>query len=161
MLEKNKLTIAEEYLETAFQLQMNGKIDEAIENYKLSIEFFPTAQAYTFLGWALSKKGKIEDAIINCKIAIEIDPDFGNPYNDIGSYLVSLGRDDEAIDWFNKAIDAKNYVPRHFPYYNLGKIFEKRGKWFEAISFYKKAIELEPNYKPASDAVSQLTALMN
>ena len=27
-----------------------------------------------------------------CRTAIAVDPDFGNPYNDIGSYLITLGR---------------------------------------------------------------------
>jgi len=161
MLNKNNIELAEEYLDKAFQLQMEGDIEEAVENYKLSIQLNPTAKAYTFLGWALSKKGKLEEAITNCKIAIEIDPDYGNPYNDIGSYLVALGKDEESLEWFLKAIDAPNYDPRHYPYYNLGKVFERRGKWFEAIDFYKKAVEIEPNYKPANKAISQLTALMN
>lgn len=161
MLNKDNIELAEEYLDRAFQLQVDGDIEEAIENYKLSIQLNPTAKAYTFLGWALSKQGKLEEAITNCKIAIEIDPDYGNPYNDIGSYLVALGKDEESLEWFFKAIDAQNYEPRHYPYYNLGKVFERRGKWFEAIDFYKKAVELEPNYKPANKAISQLTALMN
>ncbi len=161
MLNKNNIELAEEYLDIAFNLQMKGEIENAIKNYRLSIEYQPTARAYTFLGWALSKQGKFEEAIINCKIAIEIDPDFGNPYNDIGSYLVSLGEDTEAISWFYKAIEAPVYSPRHFPFYNLGRIFEKKGKWFEAINFYKQALEIDSTYKPANDAITQLTALMN
>ena len=32
-----------------------------------------------------------------------MDPDFGNPYNDIGAYLIEMGRLDEAIPWLEKA----------------------------------------------------------
>jgi len=34
---------------------------------------------------------------LRCKLAIGLDPDFGNPYNDIGAYLIELGQFDEAI----------------------------------------------------------------
>ena len=157
----NFLEKAEEYLDLAFQLQRQGKLDQAIENYIISIDYHPTAKAYTFLGWALSKKGQLEEAIKYCKLAIDLDPDFGNPYNDIGSYLVALRKFDEAEEWFYKAIDAPNYEPRHYPYYNLGRVYEKKGKWFEAIELFKKALEFQPNYEPANKAITQLTAIMN
>ena len=51
---------------------------------------YPTAEAYTFLGWTYHFQGRIEDAIAECKRAIEVDPEFGNPYNDIGAYLIEL-----------------------------------------------------------------------
>jgi len=36
-------------------------------------------------------QGKLEDAIAECQRAIKIDPDFGNPYNDIGAYMIEQG----------------------------------------------------------------------
>ena len=51
----------------------------------------PTAEAHTFLGWAYSFLGDYESAITECRNAIELDPDFGNPYNDIGAYLIQQG----------------------------------------------------------------------
>jgi hypothetical protein len=35
--------------------------------------------------------GLTDDAITECHHAIEVDPDFGNPYNDIGAYLIEQG----------------------------------------------------------------------
>src|SRR5687767_10167818 len=74
---------AQEYLQKAYRLQMSGHLQEAIENYKASIELHPTAEAHTFLGWAYSFLGEYDTAIEECKVAIGIDPEFGNPYNDI------------------------------------------------------------------------------
>jgi len=56
----------------------------------------------------------VDEAIAECKRAIEVDPEFGNPYNDIGSYLIALGRHDEAIPWLEQAIVAPRYDPRHY-----------------------------------------------
>jgi len=76
----------------AYEQQMRGELDEAIVLYTRSIETYPTAEAYTFRGWVYSFQGKMDEAIAECKKAIEVDPTFGNPYNDIGAYLVEQGR---------------------------------------------------------------------
>jgi Tfp pilus assembly protein PilF len=84
--------------------------------------------AHTFLGWAYSFQGKIDEAIQECEIAIQIDPDFGNPYNDIGVYLIEKGEYDEAIPWLTKAMEAKRYEPRHYPHINLSRVYAKMGR---------------------------------
>ena len=55
---------------------------------KASLELHPTAEAHTFLGWTYHFQGKLDEAIAQCRTAIDIDPEFGNPYNDIGAYLI-------------------------------------------------------------------------
>ncbi len=152
---------AQEYLQRAYKLQMAGKLDEAIENYEASISILPTAEAYTFLGWAHSFLGDYEKAIEECKMAIDIDPDFGNPYNDIGAYLIQKGDTDEAIPYLELAMRAKRYATPHFPHYNLGRILERRGDWFEALGEYQQALDLEANYTLAKDAYYRLLSLMN
>jgi Tfp pilus assembly protein PilF len=161
MIRKDKIDFANEEFERAFSFQNEGKIDEAIKAYKNSIIFFATAKAHTYLGWALSLQGKFEEAIEECHSAISLDPDYGNPYNDIGSYLISLGRHEEAFYWLKLAIDAPHYVPRHYPYFNLGLIHEKKGDWFTARQYYNQAIELNPNYEDAKTGVIRITALLN
>ena len=100
-------------------------------------------------------------AVSNCKRAIQLDPDFGNPYNDIGVYLMQKGQFDEAIPWFERAKLAKRYEPRHFPYSNLASIYERKGRWREALREYREALRLEPHHQPALKAVARLRAQMN
>ena len=71
---------------------MEGKLDRAIEDYQRSIAVHPTAEAHTVLGWTLSFQGRLAEATAECLRAIEIDPHFGNPYNDIGVYLMQQGK---------------------------------------------------------------------
>ncbi len=80
-----------ELLKEAYQYQMGGDYDMAVELYKRSLDLHPTAEAFTFLGWTYRFQGKIEDAIAECKKAIQLDPEFGTPYNDIGAYLIEKG----------------------------------------------------------------------
>jgi Tfp pilus assembly protein PilF len=95
-------------------------VDRAIELYRQSIELYPTAEAHTFLGWAMSFQGHLTEATEECLRAIEIDSEFGNPYNDIGVYLMQQDKLDESISWLEKAKQAKRYEPRQFPFLNLG-----------------------------------------
>ncbi len=157
----NKIDIADDYFNKAYKLHSEGKLVEAIDYYKMSIDFCPTAKAHTYLGWAYSMQGKFRAAIRECEIAILLDEDYGNPYNDIGNYLVNLGNFDEARIWFEKAIKAPKYQLRHLPFYNLGKVYEKKGEWFKALDFYKKALKANPSYQPARQAFVTITTMMN
>jgi tetratricopeptide (TPR) repeat protein len=161
MKEEDKISLAADFFRKAYKQHMSGNLVAAILNYRQSIDNFPTAKAHTFLGWALSLKGKYEEAIEECELAIDLEPDYGNPYNDIGTYLINLNRHEEAIYWFEKAIECQNYEPRHFPYYNLGRVYEKKGDWYTAIEYYKEALNLNSSYELARIAIIKLTALMN
>ncbi len=92
--------LANRFFEEAYRKQMKGELEAAVELYSKSIESFPTAEAYTFRGWTYSYMGRLDDAIAECRKAIEVDPEFGNPYNDIGAYLLQQGQVNEAIPWF-------------------------------------------------------------
>jgi tetratricopeptide (TPR) repeat protein len=157
----SSISKAKEYLFKAYRLQMEGNLKEAVKNYKLSIEFYPTAEAHTYLGWTYSFMGNLDDAIEECKKAIEIDPDFGNPYNDIGSYLIQQGNYDEAVTWLELALKSKRYESKHFAHLNLGRVFELKGLWFEALNEYKAAMELEPSYDLAKKLYYGLLGKMN
>lgn len=145
----------------AYERQMKGELEEAATLYKRSIDLHPTAEAHTFLGWTYSFMGKLDEAIEECQRAIRVDPDFGNPYNDIGAYLIERGQFDEAIPWFEKAMQAKRYESPAFPHLNLGRVYERKGKWSEAIDSYKKALTLNPDYTLAKKALGRVISMLN
>lgn len=153
--------LAHELFLKAFEYQMQRDFAKAIELYEKSIATYPTAQAYTFLGWTYSFKEEYQKAIELCLKAIELDPQYGNPYNDIGSYYIHLRQFEEAIPYLQRAIDAPNYDARHYAHYNLGRVYERQGRWFDAVEEYKRSIEIEPKYKIARDALQKLQAQMN
>src|SRR5262245_19759922 len=108
---------------SAYEAQMRGDLETAVDLYKRSIALHPTAEAHTFLGWTYSFQGALDDAIEECKKAIAVDPEFGNPYNDIGAYLIEMGRLDEAVPWLERATLATRYEAPHFPYFNLARVY--------------------------------------
>ena len=144
------------FVEQAMNHQMAGELDEAIGLYKRSISLCPTADAHTYLGWAYSFQGRIDEAIAQCEIAIQLDPEFGNPYNDIGVYLMQQQKLDEAIPWLEKAKHAKRYEPRHFPYLNLGRVYSAKGMLQKALAEFRDALRLNPNDSAVAQLIEEL-----
>jgi len=152
---------AQRHFQQAYEAHMQGRLEEAAAHYQRSIALHPTAEAHTFLGWVYSHQGRPDDAITQCKIAIEVDPEFGNPYNDIGAYLIEMGREDEAVEWLERAKRAPRYEPRHYPYFNRARVHVRRHEILEAIRELERALSIEPRYVTARRELHRLRGLLN
>jgi len=159
--EEPELSRATELWQEAYRHQMNGELEQAIEGYRRSIAVRATAEAHTFLGWTLSFQGKLEEAKRECLRAIELDPDFGNPYNDIGVYLMSESKLDEAIPWLEKAKGARRYEPRQFPFMNLGRIYLLQRRWWDALREFEAAARVAPGDAAARRVLHELRGRLN
>ncbi|HEY7617366.1 MAG TPA: tetratricopeptide repeat protein [Terriglobales bacterium] len=161
MSEADAREAAARYFQQGYEQQKAGEFQRAIELYTRSIETFPTAEAYTFRGWTYSFLGDYERAIAECLQAIKVDPEFGNPYNDIGAYLIEQGKWDDAIPWFQKAMKAQRYEARCYPYFNLGRVYEHNHEWGKAKECYATAYAMDRRYLAALAGVRRLRALFN
>lgn len=150
-----ELQAAWDLLKEAYQYQMGGEYDMAVELYKRSLELHPTAEAYTFLGWTYHFQGKIEEAIAECKKAIQVDPEFGNPYNDIGAYLIEKGQNDEAIHWLERALQSRRYDSYYYPHYNLGRAYMAKEELSKARFHFEQALKLCPEYTLAKQGLEK------
>ena len=139
-------------------LHLRGRYRAAAGKFRESIEILPTAEGHTFLGWSLSMLGQTEEAIAECEKAITLDPDYGNPYNDIGVYLIELGRPEEAIPWFRKAMSAERYCCYQFPHFNLGRVRFMQGDFVAARRSFEQSLRHDPDYLPARMALEYLDA---
>ncbi len=144
-----------------YQAQRNGEREKAVGLYKESLQVFPTAEAHTFLGWAYSQKGDLEEAIAECRKAIRVDPTFGNPYNDIGAYCLGQEKWEEAVPWLRKAIVSERYEPRHYPHFNLGRVYLHQGKVQKALEQFQKSLEQYPQYVPALHMIARIQGRFN
>src|SRR5712691_6510299 len=161
MQEPESLKRATDLWQEAYRYQMQVELDGAIEGYRRSIEVCPTGEAHTFLAWAMSFQGRLDEATAECLRAIEIDPVFGNPYHDIGVYLMQQGKLDEAIPWLEKAKNAKRYEPRQFPFMNLGRVYLKQGHWWDALREFEGAVRAAPDDVGARKALHSIRARLN
>ena len=152
---------AVELFKRAYQAQLAGDYDEAIELYRRSIEVYPTAEAHTFLGWVYSFQGRYGEAIDACIEAIRIDSTLGNPYNDIGSYMIAQGDLYGCTKWFKRALVAPRYQSYAFPHFNLGRVYEQRGRMLDAARHYGLSLEQESDFAQAAKALRRVQALLN
>lgn len=142
---RDPLVEAMELWEEGTKQLLGGDPCAAVETFSKSLSILPTAEAYTFRGWAYSFMNRLDDAIHECEKAIQTDPTFGNPYNDIGCYLMQKGDLDGPIRWFERAKTAPRYEPRHFPYLNMGRLRYARGEVKEAMQEFLGALREHPD----------------
>ena len=89
------------------QLKREGKLIEAIANYRLAIELNPNfSWLYHNLAEALAKQGNLDKAIVAYKRAIEINPKLLLSYNGLTKILRKQGKFSEARNYFKKALEV-------------------------------------------------------
>jgi len=156
MTPEHTAMMAQDYFELAYDLQMQNDLERALYYYKRSIACMPSPEAYTFMAWTESLRGRFEIAIDLCKKAILLDSDFGNPWNDIGAYLLALERARDSIPFLEQALRSPRYLTYHYAHYNLGRAYEKLTIWEKARDKYRDALTLEPSYQLAQQALDRL-----
>src|SRR5689334_285390 len=152
---------ANQLFHEAYEAQQANDYDRAIELYKRSIETYPTAEAHTFLGWVYSFQERYDDAIDECLEAIRVDETLGNPYNDIGSYLLAKGDSYGSVRWFKRALLAPRYESYASPHFNLGRVYENRKKFLDAAKHYGLALEQNSQFTEAAIALRRMQAKVN
>jgi tetratricopeptide (TPR) repeat protein len=156
-----KRSEANQLFHEAYDAQVVHDYERAIELYKRSIETYPTAEAHTFLGWVYSFQERYDEAIEECLEAIRVDETLGNPYNDIGSYLLAKGDPYGSVRWFQRALLAPRYESYAFPHFNLGRVYETRRLFLEAARHYGLALEQKPDFTEAAVALRRMQARLN
>lgn len=152
---------AVELFRRAYEAQLAEDYERAKELYRRSIETSPTAEAHTFLGWVYSLQSRYREAIDQCLEAIRVDDTLGNPYNDIGSYMIALGDVWSCAPWFRRALAAPRYDERAFPHFNLGRVYEQRHRPLDAARHYGLSLEERPSFTRAAQALRRVQARLN
>lgn len=152
---REKIAEASRLFRMAYARQLDGDIDRALVLYEKSIRLHPTSEAHAYLGWAKSTRARLDEAIAHCVEAIRLDPEFPNAWNDIGAYLIELGRPDEALFFLKRATRMKK-SSRCFPHYNLHRAYLAMGDRDRAVSHVQASLDADPEFSPAQDALADL-----
>lgn len=123
----------------------SGDVRAALGAFEEAARWEESAEALTCQAWMHSLLGDLDAAERLCLKAIRLDPDFGNPYNDIGTICVQRRDVQAAIQWFQRAKRAPRYEPRHFPFVNLGRLYMTLGMPREALRELEGALALAPD----------------
>ncbi|MBI3541746.1 MAG: tetratricopeptide repeat protein [Deltaproteobacteria bacterium] len=143
-------------IDTGLELFSEGDVEEAIKCFKKSLDLEETPEGYTYWAWMLSFTGELDQAIELCKTAIQLDEDFGNPYNDIGTYYMKKGELERAVPWLEKAKNCKRYEPKQFPFLNLGRIYLSQGMFLKALREFEGALEHDPENSELRSVIARI-----
>jgi len=126
-------------------LMDNGRIDEAIEQFRISSTLNPDfAEARGNLGAAFLKKGLIDKAIEQCEIAVRLNPNHASAHNNLGAAFYSKGWIDKAIAQYQIVLKLNPNDPN--AHNNLGLAFFYYKGWIDkAIDEYQTAVRLSPS----------------
>lgn len=153
---REKAAEANRLFRMAYSRQLEGDLERAKGLYEKSIRLHASAEAHVHLGWALATQGDLEGAIDHCRAAIRLNPDFANPWNDIGAYLIELERPQDALFFLKRATRMRQYASRCFPHYNLHRAYLAMGDRPRAIHHLHEALEADADFTPAIAALSEL-----
>ena len=80
------------------------------------------------------------------KKVTELNPTYANGFNNLGIVLQELGKVEDAIKAYDKAITMR---PNFEAYYNMGNALKDKDKLEEAIIAYNKAVTIRPDFAEA------------
>jgi tetratricopeptide (TPR) repeat protein len=142
-------------------------LDRAIVYFQRAIERDPSyARAHLELGVALDLKGSFltmpdlyERAIASLRRAIALRPDFAEAWRELGAPLLSVGREDEALEAVKLALalapdDAASHSALGRVYF-IGKV-----DFAAAMASYEKALALNPQAGWAAQQLAHCAAFV-
>jgi tetratricopeptide (TPR) repeat protein len=77
---------------------------------------------------------------------LEINPNFSDAANNLGNVYLDLGRYDEAIPFYKKALDDMLFKAPYLAENNLGWALYKKGQLNEAMQHFKAALVHNPKF---------------
>ena len=171
--ESDDIDKASELVNRGTKLLAQGKIDEAVAEYKEAARLSPEDEDMHYnLALALARQGQREAAKAEYLEALRIYPDYTEAHNNLGNLLVAEGKFDDAIEHFKEALKiSSDNASAHS---NLGKALALQGKITDAIPCFREALRLKPDYlearynlgraylsqKQIDEAISEFTAIL-
>jgi len=136
---------AKPHFDYASALQKEGRLDEAIEQYKLALQFDPKdAKAHTSLAVALTGQAKFDPAVPHMDTALRLEPNNAEFHLVYATLLQRIGRNDEAVLHFEAATRLKpDSAEAHYSY---AAFLAGSGKNDEYISELRRVLQLRPDY---------------
>lgn len=143
-------------------LQMQGKINEAIREYSLALQYATDrtelAQTHNNLGAILLQSGNSAAAVQQFDAALQINPGKVNSLLGRGMAKFNEGDLSAALQDFTRASQMKGSPTAYFW---MGRILEEQGNIGEAAVAYRHALQVAPGFHEAQVRLESLRSKSN
>jgi Flp pilus assembly protein TadD len=122
-------------------LRRQGKIEEALDQYRRAIEIEPTSfKAHYNVANVLSDQQRTPEALEHYQEAVRLDPEFVPARYNLANALLAVGRPEQALSEYRETVrlDAQHHKARN----NLGAALLRLGRIDEAIQHYREVISM-------------------
>jgi tetratricopeptide (TPR) repeat protein len=121
----------------------DGKLSEAIAEYRKALDIADDPMTRFNLASALSMSGQIKEAETHYQAAIKAKPDCVDYRNGYGMYLLTTGAADRALAQFKEA--AALWPGSGETHANIGLALAQMGRTDEAMQSFNRSLEIDPN----------------
>ncbi len=142
---------ADEMLSLAVELEDEGRIEDAVEMYRVAlVADGPRPDVCFRLAELLYLKGDVNAARERYSMAIELDENYVEARANLGCVLVETGQVELAVAAFEGALFSHpDYPDAH---YHLARVLDELGRFGEAESHWQDFLELAPESPWAEEA---------
>jgi protein O-GlcNAc transferase len=139
---------ADQALQQAVQLQMQGKLDQAAVQYQEILKLWPSHfDAKHLLGIIRAQQGRNLEALELIGAAVKTNPHDAPALSNLGIVFQRLGRSESALASFDRALAMQ---PGHVnALFNRGLALIALGQLEDALASFDKALAIQPNYLDA------------
>jgi Tfp pilus assembly protein PilF len=136
---------AKPHFDYASALQKEGRLEEAVDQYNLALQFNPKdAKAHTKVAIALTGQAKFDPAVPHMESALRLEPNNSEFHLVYATLLQRIGRNDESAPHFQTAIRLKpDSAEAHYSY---AEFLAGLGKNDQYISELRTVLRLRPDY---------------
>ncbi|CAD8212541.1 unnamed protein product [Paramecium pentaurelia] len=151
-LDENDIKLSEDLYKQGYQLYLDKKYNEAIEQLDKSIQINPNNQvSISCKGQCLRLLNKFEDAITWLDKALAIDPKHVVSLSDKGQCLRLLNKFEDAITWLDKALAID---PKHVSSLCIkGDCLRFLKQYDKSLTFLNQALSINPNHTFSLDRI--------
>lgn len=132
------------HLNLAIALELQGRSEEALAEYRETLRFSPDRQELHFnLGCLLGRLDRHDEALAEFRAAIRHNPNVARWHCAVGSELATLGQSDAALQAFAEAEQLKPKFAQ--PHLEAAKLLFQLGRDREAVAELQAAVQAEPD----------------
>jgi tetratricopeptide (TPR) repeat protein len=141
--------------DTAVDLGRNGNMDDAIAQFRKALQLSSgDANALFRMGQLLEREGDAQEAFEQFDAALKTDANHsrnGAVYADLGRALARMGKLDEALESYSKALAATPDDPQANA--GLGAALLEKGRLDESIERCRKALDIDEDNAAAHNTL--------